>query len=300
MTNRMTDAPVAVTPALTLATALVQALMKADGDVIVWDSGSAPYVTADGGVIPIETGVSAVDDVEGLIAELLPAEQRALLERLGALSYELPAFPSSPADPLTLVVVRLAASLWVEIGRTRTLHRAEAPTVLTMENSRYAGAERRDSLSAKQRHGVVPGDGSSSRDAPERRPAIALPPGLDRLLQMGAARRATTLYLISEVSPVIRVADGMQFLDGEPPMSAAELEALLVPALPRGMRSMMRKGRRVEWISEVTGLGRVLCATIRDRRGVTATFRLTANEDPQSGLSPAQPRSLTGGLGPGE
>ena len=130
--------------------------MKADGDVIVWDSGSAPYVTANGGVIPIETGVSAVDDVEGLIAELLPAEQRALLERLGALSV--------PASPLSLVARRAIDSgcrsvgreLVGRIGRTRTLRRAEAPTVLTMEDSRYAGAERRDSLSAKQRHGVVP------------------------------------------------------------------------------------------------------------------------------------------------
>jgi hypothetical protein len=32
MTNRSADAPVAATPALTLVTALVQALMKADGD----------------------------------------------------------------------------------------------------------------------------------------------------------------------------------------------------------------------------------------------------------------------------
>jgi hypothetical protein len=280
MTSRSTDAPVAdvAIPALAVVTALVQALMKADGDVIVLDSGSAPYVTANGGAIPIETGLSALVDVEGLIAELLPAEQRASLERLGALSYDLPPLPSWSADPLTLVVVRLAASLWVEIGRTRTLRREEPPSVLTMEGGWYAGAPRRDGPSANQCHDVVPGDGGPSRDASERRPAIALPLGLDRLLQMSAARRASTLYLMSEVSPVIRVGGGMQFLDGEPPMSADELEALLVPSLTRAMRSMMRKGRRVEWISEVPGLGRVLCATIRDRRGVTVTLSLAAND----------------------
>ena len=280
MPNRSPDAPVAAAaiPALTLVTSLVQALMKADGDVVVLDSGSAPYMTANGGVIPIETGLAVVDDVEGLIAELLPAEQRAALERLGAVSYELPPIPALPADPLTLVVVRLAASLWVEIGRTRTLHRVEESTGLTMEARQSAEAERRDGLSARPHDGVVPGDGGPSRDASARGPAIALPAGLDRLLRIAAARRATTLYLMSEVSPVIRVAGGMQFLDGEPPMSADELEALIVPALPGAMRSKMRKGRRVEWICEVSGLGPVRCASVRERRGVTATFSLAATD----------------------
>ena len=144
--------------------------MKAGGDVIVWDSGSAPYVTANGGVISIETGVSAVDDVEGLIAELLPAEQRALLERLGALSYELPPFPASP-DPGCRSVGREL------VGRDRsnsTLHRARHPP---SDDGKQSVPEQSARQPQRQsRHGaclpVAVPTGRAGATA-----AIALPPG---------------------------------------------------------------------------------------------------------------------------
>src|SRR6185295_15843565 len=64
----------------------------------------------------------------------------------------------------------------------------------------------------------------------------------------------------------------MQFLDEEPPWGTEDLEALLLGATPFATQ----KGSRLEWVSEVPEVGRVLCSSVREHRGVTATFGLPA------------------------
>ncbi len=505
-----------------LITSLVRALVKADGDAVVLDSGLKPYMVANGVEMTIDAPLPAVDNVDDALRELLPPEQRQALERLGAIEYELPPIPALSGERLTVVVVRAEPSVWVEIRRDRAAaqqaaadspqpaaplvaqavhetpppavpfpppppalspkrtsvsdaeliaaakrdiakkeleQRAEglndfapdnagpqgraardpeedAPPVLTMragnadaeairsaslamaaavaasleqsvasqEAQRQADAESSGlaaavgrwvaaparriaslfSASSDPQDGDPPGDPMPSDHrndpaaagppprpvapepsvptatpaeaeppkprltlaAPEaprgwdledlelpsaselwpdaaasidadgdleigdpfadplrelpvmvrppasappplhivrsdreanqpvrmRLAAIELPAEVTRLLRLAASLGATSLHLMSQSTPAIRVQGEMQFPDGEHSWSTDDLEALLQMATPYATQ----KGARLEWVSEVPEVGRVLCSSVREHRGVTATFGLPA------------------------
>jgi twitching motility protein PilT len=112
-------------------------------------------------------------------------------------------------------------------------------------------------------------------DSPRVTPAA--PPrhlGVGRLLRTAAARGASSLYLMAEARPSIRIDDEMLVLETEPPLSTPEVEALVLELAPSGSREALAGGSTAEWVCELPDVGRVRCLSFRDQRGPGAVFRL--------------------------
>jgi twitching motility protein PilT len=100
--------------------------------------------------------------------------------------------------------------------------------------------------------------------------------GIDRLLRLAAARGANTLYVTSQGRPSVRVDGEIAALEGEPVLTAAEVESLLVDLAPERNREALRNGEGTEWMSDVPEVGRVRCQSFRDHRGPGGIFRMIA------------------------
>jgi twitching motility protein PilT len=98
--------------------------------------------------------------------------------------------------------------------------------------------------------------------------------GLDRLLRVSAARGASTLYLSTDAQPSVRVDGELQAIDGEPVLSARDVESLLLTLMPERSHEALRTGAATEWICEIESVGRVRCLSFRDHRGPGGVFRL--------------------------
>jgi twitching motility protein PilT len=109
---------------------------------------------------------------------------------------------------------------------------------------------------------------------PSRQPAVRSEIG--RLLGLAAARGATALYLTTQASPFLRVDDDVQVLDGEPPMTSAEVESAVLELMPDTTRDALRRGDPTEWVCDIAEIGRVRCSTFRDYRGPGAIFQLNS------------------------
>jgi twitching motility protein PilT len=98
--------------------------------------------------------------------------------------------------------------------------------------------------------------------------------GIGRLLRTAAARGASSLYLIAESRPSIRIDDEILPLESEPALGTAEVEALILEMAPGPSREALAGGTSAEWVYELPDVGRVRCLSFRDQRGPGAVFRL--------------------------
>ena len=112
------------------------------------------------------------------------------------------------------------------------------------------------------------------RAAPPRQPSVRTE--TERLLGLAAARGASALYLTTQASPFLRVDDDVQALEGEPPMTSAEVESAVLELMPDTARDALRRGDPTEWVCELAEIGRVRCSTFRDYRGPGAIFQLNS------------------------
>ncbi len=97
---------------------------------------------------------------------------------------------------------------------------------------------------------------------------------IDRLLRLAAARGASTLYLAADSRPSVRVDGENQPLEGEPILTAYDVEALLLALMPERSHEALRSGAATEWICELEDVGRVRCMSFSDQRGPGGVFRL--------------------------
>jgi twitching motility protein PilT len=98
--------------------------------------------------------------------------------------------------------------------------------------------------------------------------------GLDRLLRLSAARGASTMYLSSDSRPAVRLDGELQMLEGEPVLTARDVESLLLTLMPERNHEALRTGAATEWILDIEDVGRVRCMSFRDHRGPGGVFRL--------------------------
>lgn len=112
--------------------------------------------------------------------------------------------------------------------------------------------------------------------------------GLDRLLRLASGRGAPTLYLVSQARPSIRVDGEIVPVEGEPALTAAEVEALVLGLAPERDREALRNGGAAEWTCEVPEVGRVRAVTFRDHRGPGAILRIISGR-----VTPAEQLGLS-------
>jgi hypothetical protein len=79
-----------------LVNSLLTAIVRADGDALVMHVGEPPYVVSASGPVHLSSRPITADAVEGMLAQLLPADSRRVLNELGAVEYDLP--PSAFAE----------------------------------------------------------------------------------------------------------------------------------------------------------------------------------------------------------
>jgi twitching motility protein PilT len=107
-------------------------------------------------------------------------------------------------------------------------------------------------------------------------------------LQIAAARGASTVYVVAQSKPLLRVDGEISVLEGEPVLSAADVERLVMELAPPRRRDELQNGP-VEWMCDVPEIGRVRCLTFRDHRGPGVIFRMfppRAISADQLGLTP--------------
>ena len=110
---------------------------------------------------------------------------------------------------------------------------------------------------------------------PPAAPRQTRPPSeIERLLGVAASYGATALILTTGTSPYVRVDADVRVLEGEPPLSAAEVEAAVFEVLPETAHEGVSRGEPAEWEADVADVGPVRCATFRDHRGPGAIFQL--------------------------
>jgi twitching motility protein PilT len=280
---------------------LVAALLRADGDALVMHVGEQPSVLTAAGPTVLTSGEMTLTSMADLLREILPIDAQHALEEFGAVEADLPPTEAGANERLTVVAARGGDDIWIEIRRQRLLPFDLAAPPVHRELHAQRPAESGDTperpfapagkpfepsgpVSAASAHG------STVSSRPHEFPAVVLPlsrshvrpdatvrqappprlAGLDRLLRVAAARGAETLYLSSQSRPSIRVEGEIIVLDGESPLTAAEIETLMLDV----MADRGHEPDAAEWLVDLPDIGRVRCVSFRDHRGPGGVFRI--------------------------
>jgi twitching motility protein PilT len=115
---------------------------------------------------------------------------------------------------------------------------------------------------------------------PVNRPEAGAPPVIGarrqrrRLLRLAIARGASTLYVVAESKPMVRIDGEIGSLEAERPLSGSEVESLLHEWANDQSRADPPEGPGLESIRDVPDVGRVRCLSFRDHRGPGGIFTL--------------------------
>jgi twitching motility protein PilT len=277
-----------------LVESLLGAILRSDGDALVLHVGEKPHIVAAGGTVDLSVRPLTVDALTAILDQVLPPDSRRALDDLGAVEYEIPPSAALHGERFTMVAARGGDDIWVEIRRHRPMPASAS--------ARPAGSGPAEPSQAPLRadgskEPLRPGDPRAAVPAgaqPDPPPAVVLPltrgtfrpdpnprpttsprmAGLDRLLRLAAARGATTLYIAAQSVPSIRVDGEIAQLEGEPALSASDVESLMLDLAPERSRQALESGEGTEWLCDVPDVGRVRCMSIRDNRGPGGIFRL--------------------------
>jgi twitching motility protein PilT len=107
-------------------------------------------------------------------------------------------------------------------------------------------------------------------------------------LRVAAARGASTVYVVAQSKPMMRIDGEIGPLESEPILTAADVDRLVMELAPPRRRDALQNGP-VEWLCDVPEIGRVRCLTFRDHRGPGILFRMfppRAISADQLGLTP--------------
>ncbi len=113
-------------------------------------------------------------------------------------------------------------------------------------------------------------------EVPPRPAAARTTPAIDRLLRVASARSATALYLLSDSPPSVRIEGDLRQIDGEGPLTRAEVEAAILEIAPESAHESIGRGEATEWIAEFADVGRMRCTTFVDHRGPGVVLRMVA------------------------
>jgi twitching motility protein PilT len=293
---------------MVLVNSLVTAIVRTDGDALVLHVGERPYVVTAKGNVDLSNTILTLDSVSSMLAQLLPIELLTHLSEVGAVEHQLQP-PSTMRDAFTVVAARGGDDIWIEVRRKRAVVTAApgvpgagvpgvpgVPGVLGVpgvpevpEVARVPGVPEVPEVArvpevpeaSEVRQSAVSREPNADNVIPLTRAVrVSLPPrqaasddkSVERLLGIAAARGASVLYLTSQSRPFLRVEGEMRAIDGEAPLTTADIEAIVFGLMPESARDAYGRGEPAEWMSELEGLGRIRCGTFRDHRGPGVLF----------------------------
>ncbi|MCX6545416.1 MAG: ATPase, T2SS/T4P/T4SS family [Acidobacteria bacterium] len=285
---------------MSLIESLIAAVLGTNGDGLVMHVGERPFVLSPSGSSDLSERPLTIEAMDDVLTDLLSDEDQRTLRDVGAVEKEL-TIPEAPDDRFVLVVARGGDDIWIELRRQRGSgrFRRDQPAAPAAPPMPFAQPLSLSSISAPR----GPADGASEQAAGGRRetplresqPGVVLPLarsqirtdsgrstptlsarrlGLGRLLRIAAARGASSLYLMAEARPTVRIEDDVVPLDDEPVLGTAEVESLILEVAPGAGREAPVGDSGVEWVCDLPEVGRVRCLRFRDQRGPGAVFRL--------------------------
>ena len=113
---------------MTLLESLLDAITRLEGDALVMHVGEKPYIVTTSaamneyrgpvawGQVELSSRVLTSEAVLGMVAQVLPPEQRQSLEEFGAVEHELPV-PEGSTEHFTVVAARGGDDVWLELRR---------------------------------------------------------------------------------------------------------------------------------------------------------------------------------------
>ena len=104
---------------MSLIPALLQAIVRIDGEALVMHAGDKPYVVSPTEQVDLASRGLTLEAVNGMVAQLLPAELSHVLDEFGAVQHELAPMAEFPGEHFTVVAARGGDDVWVEIRRRR-------------------------------------------------------------------------------------------------------------------------------------------------------------------------------------
>ena len=196
--------------------------------------------------------------------------------------------PSAPEIPMEVTPeLRRQEEPVADVGH-RAAASSAAPSQETPEPMHQAEAGLEPEDDARQGV-VVPLARSPIRPEPV---SVPFTPSEDaalmRTLRVAAARGASTVYVVAQSKPMIRIDGEIGPLESEPTLTAADVDRLVMELAPPRRRDALQNGP-VEWLCDVPEIGRVRCMTFRDHRGPGVLFRMfppRAISADQLGLTP--------------
>ncbi len=196
--------------------------------------------------------------------------------------------PSAPEIPMEVTPeLRRQEEPVADVGH-RAAASSAAPSQETPEPMHQAEAGLEPEDDARQGV-VVPLARSPIRPEPV---SVPFTPSEDaalmRTLRVAAARGASTVYIVAQSKPMIRIDGEIGPLESEPTLTAADVDRLVMELAPPRRRDALQNGP-VEWLCDVPEIGRVRCMTFRDHRGPGVLFRMfppRAISADQLGLTP--------------
>jgi twitching motility protein PilT len=184
---------------------------------------------------------------------------------------ERPPVPPAPAPNAAAETAPVASAPAPDAPSAPARSQEPEPAAIQVAPSEQRAPERRTD---EPRHAVVlPISRSPVRSEPAAEVATVVGASVERVLRVAAARGASTVYVVAQSRPVIRLEGEISVLDGEPVMTAAEIERLVMDLTPARGRDQSRGDG--EWTADVAEVGRVRCVTFRDHRGPGVIFRMT-------------------------
>src|SRR5438128_1399095 len=112
---------------MSLVPALLQSIVRVDGDALVLHAGEKPYVVSPTGQMELASRPLSLDAVIGIVNQLLPTEMQQALVEFGAIQYELSALDDFPGEHFTVIAARGGDDLWTEVRRRRAVVEKAAP-----------------------------------------------------------------------------------------------------------------------------------------------------------------------------
>jgi twitching motility protein PilT len=217
---------------MSLVPSLLQAIVHVDGEALVMHAGDKPYVVSPTGQVDLASRGLALDAVNGIVNQLLPADLQHALDEFGAVQYELPAVSEFPGEHFTIVAARGGGDVWVEIRRRRIPDEDRVPDDLFPP---------RDVAAAAQPYPVYASAGSPSLSAPTEAVADGLdidndtPAVAEMLAQPKTVRPATSDEepTAPRVAAAVRVEAARAI---EPPASAAAWQPAAAAEAPAAAR----------------------------------------------------------------
>jgi hypothetical protein len=102
---------------MSLVPSLLRAILLIDAEALVLHVGDKPYVLSPAGQVDLAPRAMSYEEVTGVIAQLLPADQQHALQEFGAAQHELIELPDFPGVQFNVVAARGGDDVWVEIRR---------------------------------------------------------------------------------------------------------------------------------------------------------------------------------------